>query len=231
MRAAKPTALRAFGPLFPETQKIASHYPRSMRSPTILTCSSHPRCNGIEIPDKTASVATVVPNRSQTSMTKKRAIKKSATKTRTESYAHTNRLRVNNQIGFATPKTALVESQWQTFSPLLHERPDQSSNIPVWDTNEHLGFENLYIYREAVRKYRRNYLIRLSDGTTPDLEVASEVTSQVTGESKARHKHPKEWAQSVSTQGAFGDRRLAVSHYHSALPDAFQQHTWSFHCI
>jgi len=38
-------------------------------------------------------------------------------------------------------------------------------------TNDHLGFEIVYVLEGAVRKDRPDFLVRLADGTTLVLEV------------------------------------------------------------
>ncbi len=73
--------------------------------------------------------------------------------------------------------------------------------------NDHLGFEILYVFRGAVRKYRPDFLVHLTNGELLILEVKG-VESD---ESNARHKCAHEWVDAVNQHGGFGVWRFAVS--------------------
>ena len=45
---------------------------------------------------------------------------------------------------------------------------DHNPAVTAWVKNDHLGFEVLYVYRGVVRKYRPDFLIRLSIGCHVD---------------------------------------------------------------
>lgn len=77
---------------------------------------------------------------------------------------------------------------------------DNSKLVDAWVKNDHLGFDILYVYRGAVRRYRPDFLIRLSSGTMLILEVKG----QETDESKAKHASLAEWVAAVNSHGGFG---------------------------
>lgn len=48
---------------------------------------------------------------------------------------------------------------------------DDGDAVDAWAKNDHLGFEVLYVYRGVVRKYRPDFLVRLTSGETLILET------------------------------------------------------------
>ena len=77
---------------------------------------------------------------------------------------------------------------------------DKSDHVKAWVKNDHLGFEIIYIYRGAVRKYRPDYLIRLANGTMLVLEVKGQDNQQ----NKAKRAALNEWCEAVTAHGGFG---------------------------
>lgn len=77
---------------------------------------------------------------------------------------------------------------------------DKNKHVRAWVKNDHLGFEILYRYQGAVRKYRPDFLIRLSNGVMLVLEVKGIDDA----EAKAKRDAATEWARAVSAQGQFG---------------------------
>jgi type III restriction enzyme len=67
-------------------------------------------------------------------------------------------------------------------------------------TNDHLGFEIVYVLEGAVRKDRPDFLVRLADGTTLVLEVKGQDSAQ----NQTRRKYLDEWVKVVNQQGGFG---------------------------
>ena len=70
-----------------------------------------------------------------------------------------------------------------------------------------LGFEVLYIFRGVVRKYRPDFLIRLTNGTYLILETKGQDTEQ----DKTKREFLAEWVRAVNEHGGFGTWRWAVS--------------------
>jgi type III restriction enzyme len=55
---------------------------------------------------------------------------------------------------------------------------DDSNHVAAWAKNDHLGFEVLYVYRGAVRKYRPDFLVWLTNGEMLVLETKGQDTEQ-----------------------------------------------------
>ncbi|MDP2863394.1 MAG: hypothetical protein Q8N95_11440, partial [Desulfobacterales bacterium] len=77
----------------------------------------------------------------------------------------------------------------------------------AWVKNDHLGFELFYVYRGVVRKYRPDFLARLTTGETLVLETKGQDTEQ----DKVKRRYLDEWAQAVNEHGGFGRWRCAVA--------------------
>jgi type III restriction enzyme len=84
---------------------------------------------------------------------------------------------------------------------------DDSDAVSAWVKNDHLGFEILYVYRGVVRKYRPDFLVRLSSGDILVLETKGQNTEQ----DKVKLRYLDEWCQAVNAHGGFGQWRLAVA--------------------
>ena len=84
---------------------------------------------------------------------------------------------------------------------------DNDPNVAAWVKNDHLGFEVLYIYRGVVRKYRADFLIRLTSGQMLILETKGQDTDQ----DKAKWRFLDEWVQAVNAQGGLGRWSWAVA--------------------
>ncbi len=92
---------------------------------------------------------------------------------------------------------------------LLGDRDCESlerDRVAAWVKNDHLGFEILYIYRGVVRKYRPDFLIRLTSGDMLVLETKGQETEQ----DKVKQNYLAEWVQAVNSHGGFGQWRSAV---------------------
>ena len=99
---------------------------------------------------------------------------------------------------------AVYDSTWEGTEAY---ELDKNELVASWVKNDHLGFEILYVFRGAVRKYRPDFLIRLANGEMLILEVKG-VESD---ESKAKHRFAGEWIQGVNLDGRVGIWRFAVS--------------------
>ena len=79
--------------------------------------------------------------------------------------------------------------------------------MSAWVKNDHLGFEILYVYRGVVRKYRPDFLIRLSGGEHLILETKGRDSEQ----ERTKRRFLDEWVQGVNAHGGFGTWRWDVS--------------------
>jgi type III restriction enzyme len=77
---------------------------------------------------------------------------------------------------------------------------DNNPRVQAWVKNDHLGFDVLYAHRGAIRKYRPDFLVRLTSGAMLVLEVKGEDSE----ENQAKREFLAEWVRAVNTQGEFG---------------------------
>jgi type III restriction enzyme len=77
---------------------------------------------------------------------------------------------------------------------------DRAKVVDAWVKNDHLGFEILYIWQGIVKKYRPDFLIRLTNGVTLVLEVKG----QDTQENQSKRQFLDEWVKGVNSHGGFG---------------------------
>lgn len=84
---------------------------------------------------------------------------------------------------------------------------DRNENVKAWVKNDHLGFEVHFIYKGIVKKYRPDYIIKLSDNSNLVLEVKGRDDE----ENKTKRKFLDEWVRAVNKQGGFGIWKWKVS--------------------
>ncbi len=110
---------------------------------------------------------------------------------------HTKRSHIN---------VCVFDSTWEATEAFELDRKGQQ-NVQAWVKNDGLGFDVMYVYRGVVRKYRPDFLIRLSNGTMLILEVKG----QQTEEAKAKRHFLDEWVKAVNQHGGFGHWAWDVS--------------------
>ncbi len=84
---------------------------------------------------------------------------------------------------------------------------DRNSNVAGWVKNDHLGFKVLYLFKGVRKKYRPDFLIRLTNRKTLVLEVKG----QDTQENQTKREFLNQWCEAVNSQGGFGTWGWAVS--------------------
>ena len=77
---------------------------------------------------------------------------------------------------------------------------DHNDAVDAWVKNDHLGFEIIYIHNGIVRKFRPDFLIRLTNGTILVLEVKGRDTQQ----DETKRRFLDEWVKAVNEQDGFG---------------------------
>lgn len=92
---------------------------------------------------------------------------------------------------------------------------DESDAVAAWAKNDHLGFEIFYVYRGVVRKYRPDFLVRLTNGEMLVLETKGQDTEQ----DRVKRHYLDEWTQAVNAHGGFGRWRWAVANEPGAIRD------------
>lgn len=97
---------------------------------------------------------------------------------------------------------------------------DRDPHVAAWAKNEHLGFEIHYLYQGAVRRYRPDFLIRLTGGTRLVLEVKGKDTPQ----NRTKRKFLAEWVDAVHADARFGRWTWGVSFNPSDVADILEKH-------
>jgi len=98
----------------------------------------------------------------------------------------------------------VYDSTWEATDAYVL---DTSEEVAAWAKNDHLGFEIYYFYAGQPRKYRPDFLVRLTNGLMPIVETKGEETD----EDRAKHKALREWVEAVNTHGGFGRWEAAVA--------------------
>ena len=98
----------------------------------------------------------------------------------------------------------VYDSTWEATEAFALDR---SPLVEAWVKNDHLGFEVFYVYRGVVRKYRPDFLIRLTSGAMLVLEVKGKESEQ----DRIKHGFLDRWVAAVNAHGGFGRWTWAVS--------------------
>ena len=112
----------------------------------------------------------------------------------------------------------VYDSAWEaTEAYELDRNPAEAA----WVKNDHLGFEILYIHRGIVRKYRPDFIVRLTSGDHLVLETKGQDTEQ----DRTKRRFLDEWTKAVSEYGGFGTWRWDVSRDPGDVPDILAKHS------
>jgi type III restriction enzyme len=106
----------------------------------------------------------------------------------------------------------VFDSAWEA-SEAFHL--DRLPDVATWVKNDHLGFEIVYVFDGVVRKYRPDFLVRLTAGTMLVLEVKGQDSPQ----NQAKRAALDEWARAVTQHGGFGRWVWGVSRAPSDVAD------------
>jgi len=121
--------------------------------------------------------------------------------------ARTNKSHIN---------VCVYDSTWEASDAFALENSDA---VAAWVKNGHLGFEIVYLYQGAVRKYRPDFLVRLTNGEMLVLETKGEEDEQ----DRVKHGYLDEWVQAVNAHGGFGRWRWAVARHPGEIRDVLRQ--------
>ena len=78
-----------------------------------------------------------------------------------------------------------------------------------------------YVYRGVVRKYRPDFLIRLTGGDMVILEIKGQDTEQ----DKVKRRYLDEWTQALNAHGGFGRWRSDIALRPGEIQDILLKHT------
>jgi len=110
----------------------------------------------------------------------------------------------------------VYDSTWEASDAFVL---DNSSAVSAWVKNDHLGFEVLYMYRGVVRKYRPDFLVRLSNGDMLILETKGQDTEL----DRVKRHYLDEWTQAVNAHGTFARWRWKVARHPGEIRDILLQ--------
>lgn len=113
----------------------------------------------------------------------------------------------------------VVDSAWEAAEAYIIQ---ESNLVDSFVKNDHLGFEILYMFNGIVRKYRPDFLIKLTNGKTLVLEVKGKDSPQ----NKAKRDYLDEWVQAVNQKGGFGEWCWDVSFDVSDVRDIINRHIY-----
>jgi len=96
---------------------------------------------------------------------------------------------------------------------------DRNSHVTAWVKNDHLNFEILYIFDGLVKKYRPDFLIRLTTGQILIMECKGIDTQK----DKTKRRFLDEWVIAVNDHGGFGKWQWAVSKHPKDVPGLIEE--------
>ena len=110
---------------------------------------------------------------------------------------HTKRSHIN---------MCVFDSTWEASEAF---ELDRNPNVAAWVKNDHLGFEITYSSKGVIRKFRPDYLIKLTNGRMLVLEVKG----QDNQEQQTKREFLSEWVRAVNGHGGFGSWAADVSRH------------------
>jgi len=113
--------------------------------------------------------------------------------------------------------SCVFDSTWEATEAFAL---DHDPHVSAWVKNDHLGFDVHYVFHGAVRRYRPDFLIRLSNGVTLVLEVKG----QMTDEARVKHAALADWVDAVNAHGGFGRWAADVSLTTGDVAEILERH-------
>jgi type III restriction enzyme len=113
----------------------------------------------------------------------------------------------------------VVRHLWEASEAAVLDRDER---VAAWAKNEHLGFEIAYVFDGEVRKYRPDYLVRMTQGTLLVLEVKGRESAR----DQTKRRFMDEWVRAVNDtegHGGFGAWAWAVSRNPSDVHDVLSE--------
>ncbi|MEM4202892.1 MAG: DEAD/DEAH box helicase family protein [Candidatus Methanomethylicaceae archaeon] len=108
------------------------------------------------------------------------------------------------------------DSTWEASDAFIL---DTSELVAAWVKNDHIGFEIPYLYQGVVRKYRPDFLVRLTNGEMLILETKGKESNQDT----FKHRYLDEWVEAVNAHGGFGRWHRAVARQPGEIVDLLEK--------
>ena len=114
----------------------------------------------------------------------------------------------------------VYDGTWEATEAFALDRADE---VAAWVKNDHLGFEVSYVHRGVVRKYRPDFLIRLTSGDMLVLEVKGQDSDR----DQTKRQFLDEWVRAVNAHGGFGCWSWDVSKNPGEVQDILAKHASS----
>ena len=111
----------------------------------------------------------------------------------------------------------VFDSRWEASEAF---ELDRSPHVAAWVKNDHLGFEITYSFRGIIRKFRPDYLVRLTNGKMLVLEVKG----QDNQEQQTKREFLSEWVRAVNGHGGFGIWTSDVSRNPTDIHEILARH-------
>ncbi|MGB2985501.1 MAG: hypothetical protein WBE26_06420 [Phycisphaerae bacterium] len=111
----------------------------------------------------------------------------------------------------------VYDSTWEATESFELER---NRHVRAWVKNDHLGYEIMYVYKGVVRKYRPDFLVRLTSGTMLVLEVKGQDSQQ----NRTKREFLSEWVKAVNAHGGFGKWAWDVSFDTADIAGILERH-------
>jgi type III restriction enzyme len=110
------------------------------------------------------------------------------------------------------------DSTWEAGEAYQLEK---SGHVDAWAKNDHLGFEIQYVFNGVHKKYRPDFLVKLTSGKMLVLEIKGQDTPQ----DRAKRKALDEWVRAINAHGAFGQWCWDVALFRQDVVDILDK--WS----
>jgi len=100
----------------------------------------------------------------------------------------------------------VIDSTWEATG--VYEI-DRRPNVEAWAKNDHRGFEIQHLFRGVRKKYRPDFLLKITCGKTLVLEVKGRDSQ----ENATKQTFLERWGKAVNDHGGFGRWCWDVSYY------------------
>ena len=111
----------------------------------------------------------------------------------------------------------VYDGTWEASEAFVLDHADE---VVAWVKNDHLGFELFYVHRGVVRKYRPDFLIRLTSGDMLVLEIKGRDSDR----DRTKRRFLDEWVRAVNAHGGFGRWTWGVSKSPGDVRDILARH-------
>lgn len=123
----------------------------------------------------------------------------------------------NQPTGKSQISHVVGDSTWEIYAANLFENSDL---VSAYARNDHLGFQIHCLWNGSRRRFVPDFIVRLSNGVTPVLEIKGEDSPQ----NVAKRQALKQWVAAVNAKGGFGTWCWDVAFEPAQVHDIVQRH-------